>query len=193
MATTASLRGHLEIMNAARPVQEWITHPDTSAPLRERLQLAQRAWAFAVDELALPDNASHRRYARLDRTSPWNVVAAGPYLLTPHRWCFPIIGCIGYRATSTSPAHGPRPRAWRPPDWRSACTAYPRIPRWATATGWEATRCCPPSSAGPRATSRRLLLHELAHQVAYAEAIPRSTNPTPRRWSGWHLFQKLML
>ncbi|WP_312567210.1 aminopeptidase, partial [Diaphorobacter sp.] len=32
-----SLRGHLEIMNAARPVQEWITHPDTSAPLRERL------------------------------------------------------------------------------------------------------------------------------------------------------------
>ena len=99
-----SLRGHLEIMNAARPVQEWITHPDTSAPLRERLQLAQRARAFAVDELALPDNASYRRYARLDRTAAvWNVVAAGPYSLTLHRWCFPITGCIGYRGYFDEP------------------------------------------------------------------------------------------
>ena len=62
-----SLRGHLALLQAARPVQEWIDSPDTPAPLRARLELARKARAFAVTDLALPDNASYRRYARLDR------------------------------------------------------------------------------------------------------------------------------
>lgn len=93
-----SLHGHLALLRAARPVQDWIDDPDTPAPLRARLTLAQKARDFSVAELALPDNASYRRYASLNRRAAvWNVVAAGPYSLTLHRWCFPITGCIGYR------------------------------------------------------------------------------------------------
>ncbi|MBP8225083.1 MAG: aminopeptidase, partial [Acidovorax sp.] len=62
-----SVRGHLQIMQAAEPIDQWITRTDTTPALRERLHLAQRARAFAVAELGLPDNASYRRYADLKR------------------------------------------------------------------------------------------------------------------------------
>ena len=61
------LRGHLALMQAARPLPAWIADDATPAALRERLELAQRARAFAVDTLHLPDNASYRRYADLGR------------------------------------------------------------------------------------------------------------------------------
>ena len=100
-----SLRGHMQIMHAAEPIDDWVARKDISPALRERLQLAQRARAFAVAELGLPDNASYRRYADLKRPAAvWNVVAAPPYSLTLHTWCFPVTGCIGYRGYFTEAA-----------------------------------------------------------------------------------------
>ncbi len=93
-----SAHGHAQLIQAARPLDEWIAQPGTPPALRTRLQLAQRARAFAVAELHLPDNASYRRYADLKRPAAvWNVVAAPPDALTLHTWCFPVTGCIGYR------------------------------------------------------------------------------------------------
>lgn len=93
-----SVGGHLALMNQARPVPEWLADPATPAPLRQRLELAQQLRRFAVDELALPDNASYRRYADLKRPAVvWNVVAAPELSLTLKTWCFPVAGCVGYR------------------------------------------------------------------------------------------------
>ena len=93
-----SVRGHMQLMHAAEPIDRWIARTDIPPALRERLQLAQRARAFAIAELGLPDNASYRRYADLRRAAAvWNVVAAPPDALTLHTWCFPVTGCIGYR------------------------------------------------------------------------------------------------
>ncbi|HEY0200828.1 MAG TPA: aminopeptidase, partial [Burkholderiaceae bacterium] len=93
-----SVRGHLRIMQAAQPVDNWMARADTPAPLRARLALAEHARAFAVAELHLPDNASYTRYADLGRNAAvWNVVAAPPDALTLRTWCFPVAGCVGYR------------------------------------------------------------------------------------------------
>ncbi|HPR45310.1 MAG TPA: aminopeptidase, partial [Ottowia sp.] len=54
--------GHLNLMAAARPVDDWLADPATPAPLRERLALARRIRDFAVSELHEPDNASYHRY-----------------------------------------------------------------------------------------------------------------------------------
>ena len=71
-----SVSGHLQMMNAARPVDDWLADAQTPEQLKQRLHLSQRIRRFAVDELKLPDNASYRRYADLKRTSVvWNVVA----------------------------------------------------------------------------------------------------------------------
>ncbi|MEG2630403.1 MAG: aminopeptidase, partial [Comamonas sp.] len=91
-------RGQLQMLHAARPVADWLEDPGLSPALRAQLQLAQRARDFASQALALPDNASYRRYAVLDRPAAvWNVTAAPPDSLQLHQWCFPVAGCVGYR------------------------------------------------------------------------------------------------
>ena len=93
-----SVQGHLEVVTQARPVESWLSDPTTPEPVKERLRLAQRLRAFAVDELKLPDHASYRRYATLNRSAVvWNVVAAPELSLQPKTWCYPVVGCLAYR------------------------------------------------------------------------------------------------
>ena len=165
-----SLRGHLQLMHAAQPIDQWIARPDTAPALRDRLQLAQRARTFAVTQLGLPDNASYRRYADLHRRAAvWNVVAAPPYALTLHTWCFPVTGCIGYRgyfAEADARAEAAQLAAQGLEVEVYGVPAYSTLgymnwaggdPLLSTFIHW------------PEGDFVRLLLHELAHQVVYAQ------------------------
>ena len=91
-------KGQMQILQAARPIDDWLAEDSTSAALRQRLQTAQQMRRFASRELALPDNGSYTRYAHLQRPfAVWNVVATPAYSLEMHQWCFPVTGCIAYR------------------------------------------------------------------------------------------------
>jgi predicted aminopeptidase len=93
-----SVNGHMAVLNAAKPVQDWLSDASTPDQTKQRLELSQRIREFASSELQLPDNASYRRYADLKRRSAvYNVVAAPEFSLTLSTWCFPVVGCVGYR------------------------------------------------------------------------------------------------
>jgi predicted aminopeptidase len=93
-----SVTGHLQVMQTAKPVDDWLADPKTPEPLKQRLTLARQIRQFAVTQLKLPDNASYHRYASLPRRYVvWNVVAAPEFSLTLKTWCFPVAGCVGYR------------------------------------------------------------------------------------------------
>lgn len=93
-----SAAGHWQVLQASRPVAQWLQDATTPAALKQRLALAQRIRSFAVMELRLPDSASYQRYADLKRSAVvWNVVAAPAFSLTLKTWCFPVTGCVGYR------------------------------------------------------------------------------------------------
>ena len=93
-----SVHGHLTLMRAAKPVQQWVDDAQTAQQLREQLLLSQRIRRFASDALALPDNASYQQYADVQRKAVvWNVVAAPAWSLTLKTWCFPVTGCVSYR------------------------------------------------------------------------------------------------
>ena len=93
-----SIGGHLNLLAAARPVPEWLADPATPDKPKARLELTRQIRDFAVTELDLPDNASYRRYADLQRAAAvWNVVAAPELGLTLETWCFPVVGCVAYR------------------------------------------------------------------------------------------------
>ena len=93
-----AVQGHLALMHAARPIGDWLRDPATPAVLKARLERAQRLRAYAVTALDLPDNASYHGYADLHRAAAvWNVAAAPVDSLTLKRWCFPVLGCVGYR------------------------------------------------------------------------------------------------
>lgn len=166
-----SVGGHVGLLWAARPVGEVLADPATSEALRERLRLSQRMRDFAVQELALPENATYRRYADIGRSAVvWNVVAAPELSLRLRTWCFPVVGCVGYRGyyaeadaqafAEPLKASGDEVAVYGVP----AYSTLGRLPDWpltsdpllSTFVQW------------PEGELARLIFHELAHQVAFA-------------------------
>ncbi len=164
-----AVNGHLDLLQSAKPVDVWTADPATPPALRERLLLSQRMRDFAVSELKLPDNSSYRRYADLNRSAAvWNVVAAPELGLTLKTWCFPVLGCVGYRGYySREPAQALATEL-RSEGWETAVYGVPAystlgLSNWVggdpllnTFVNWN------------EAELARLIFHELAHQVAYA-------------------------
>jgi predicted aminopeptidase len=124
---------------------------------------------FAVTELKEPDNGSYRSYADLKRSAAvWNVVAAPELSLKLQTWCFPVVGCVGYRgyydlaaanaAASPLKADGLEVDVYEVPaystlGWMNWIGGDPLLN---TFVQW------------PEGELSRLIFHELAHQVAYA-------------------------
>ena len=163
-----SVAGHLRLMQAARPVNDWLADARTPDPLRHKLAVAQRIRAFAVSELALPDNASYHRYADLHRRAAvYNVVAAPPLSLTLQTWCFPVAGCVGYRGYFDE---ADARRFAQSLSGDLEVSVYP-VPAYST-LGWMNWAGGDPLLntfiAYPEGELARLIFHELSHQVAYA-------------------------
>jgi len=165
-----SIHGHFSLLNSARPVHEWLADPATPAPLRERLVLSEHMRDFAVEALKLPDNASYRRYADLKRPAAvWNVVAAPELSLALKTWCFPIVGCVGYRGYFDRAAADAEAAELRAQGYEVA--VYP-VPAYSTLGRIPGAYFSDPLLSTfiryPDGDLARLIFHELAHQVAYA-------------------------
>ena len=161
--------GHLRLAQAARPVDQWLSQPALDPALRERLLLSQRIRDYASSALALPDNASYRRYADLGRPAAvWNVVAAPPFSLQLKTWCYPLMGCAGYRGYFDRGAAQALADQLQGEGWE--VQVYP-VPAYST-LGWGNWLGGDPllntfirEGEGELAG---LIFHELAHQQAYA-------------------------
>lgn len=163
-----SVSGHLDMMQRARAVEDWLADPATPAERRERLLAAQRLRDFAVRELALPDNASYRRFADLQRGAVvWNVVAAPALSLQLKTWCYPVAGCAGYRGFFDRAAAQALASELAAQGWEVSVYG---VPAYST-LGWTNWLGGDPLLNtfvdGPEAELAALLFHELAHQVVY--------------------------
>jgi len=187
--------GHLDLMHGARPVPEVVADAATPEPLRQRLQLSQQMRSFAVTELKLPDNNSYRRYADLQRDAVvWNVVAAPELGLTLKTWCFPVMGCVGYRGYFKREEADALAAQLKAEGWEVMVYG---VPAYST-LGWTNWLGGDPLLntfiRWSEAELARLLFHELAHQVVYvnddttfnesfATAVERAGT---RRWLALH-------
>ena len=164
-----SVGGHLDLLQRARPVEQWLAEAGTAEPLKRKLALSQKMRSFAVSELKLPDNTSYTRYADVGRPAVvWNVVATPELSLKLKTWCFPVMGCVGYRGyfdkagadalAAELRAQGLEVDVYGVPaystlGWTNWMGGDPLL---STFIGW------------PDGELARLVFHELAHQVAYA-------------------------
>ena len=90
--------GEMAVLRARVPIRKVIANPDVDPALRERLELALRARAFASDILKLPRNGSYTTYADIHRPFVmWNVFATPALSLQPVEHCFLISGCVAYQ------------------------------------------------------------------------------------------------
>jgi predicted aminopeptidase len=165
-----SATGHLRMLGATRPVDDWLADKEAPGKLKERLALSQRIRKFAVSELKLPDNPSYSRYADLHRQAVvWNVVAAPPYSIELKKSCFPVTGCVGYRGYFDE--HEARAEAARLAKDGLEVNVYP-VPAYST-LGWMNWAGGDPLLNTfinyPEGELARTIFHELAHQVVYAK------------------------
>lgn len=164
-----SVTGHLKLMQAARPVDDWLADEAAPTKLKERLEKARRIRQFAVSALALPDNASYHRYADLQRRAAvYNVVAAPALSLKLETWCFPVAGCVGYRGyflESDAQAFADSL------DNELEVAVYP-VQAYST-LGWTNWAGGDPLLNTfinyPEGELARIVFHELAHQVVYVQ------------------------
>lgn len=164
-----SMGGHLGLVNSARPVSDWLSAPDTPAPLKARLELSQRMRDFAVRELHLPDNRSYRTFADLHRAAAvWNVAAAPELSLKLQTWCYPVVGCVGYKGYFDLPTAEAEGEALRGQGLE--VTVYP-VPAYSTLGKMNWLGGDPLLNTfiqWPEIELARLIFHELSHQVVYA-------------------------
>ncbi|MBC7957919.1 MAG: aminopeptidase [Cytophagales bacterium] len=162
--------GHVSLLNKARPVPDWLADDATPQPLRDRLALSQRMRDFAVNELKLPDNASYRRYADLGRPAAvWNVVAAPELSLALQTWCFPVVGCVGYRGYYDRAGADTLATELRTLGMEATVQAIPAYSTLGKLPGdYFSDPLLNTFIRWTEGELARLIFHELAHQVAYA-------------------------
>jgi predicted aminopeptidase len=158
-------KGHLALMASARPISDWVADPATPDELRGRLLRAQEIRRFAAESLALPDNRSYTAYADLQRPAAvWNVFATPELSLQLKTWCYPVLGCAGYRgyferADAETMAAGLQAAGY---DVNIAA-----VPAYST-LGWFNDPLLNTFINASDVELARLIFHELSHQVVYA-------------------------
>ena len=161
-----AIRGQLGLMNAARPVDQWLADPATPPDLKARLESARRIRTFASRELHLPDNASYTSYADLGRRyAVWNVFAAPQFSVDPHPECFPVTGCVAYRgffSERDAQRYAEKLRAQGYDVYVGGVLAYSTL-------GWFDDPLLSTFIRYPESQVARLVFHELAHQLVYAK------------------------
>jgi predicted aminopeptidase len=163
-----ALGGHLSVLHAAKPVEAWLADPATPPALAERLRLAQQMRDFASSALGLLDNNSYRRYADLQRSAVvWNVVAAPEFGFALKTWCYPLMGCAGYRGYFDREAARAAAEPLRSEGWEVQVQA---IPAYST-LGWSRWLGGDPLLNTfidlPEGELAAMIFHELAHQQVY--------------------------
>ncbi len=164
-----SLSGHLSLVRAAKPVDDWLAQPDLDPEVRRQLVLSQALRAYASSELGLPDNDSYRRYADLQRgAAVWNVVATPELSLQLKTWCYPIMGCAGYRGYFDPKDARELAQQLRKDGYEPYVYGVPAY----SSLGWSNWLGGDPLLNTfiryPEGQLARMIFHELAHQVAYA-------------------------
>jgi len=159
-----SIQGHMELLDAARPIGDVVDDPAVAPPLKQRLERARQMRGYASAELALPDNASYTRYADLKRPyAVWNVFATPELSLQLKHWCYPVVGCAAYRGyfdRDDADAAAAELRA------QGHEVNVAGVPAYST-LGWFADPLLNTFIGGTEGQVAGLIFHELAHQVVY--------------------------
>ena len=157
--------GQMSLISRARPISEVLETSDDPT-LKKQLLRVQAIRAFAVRELALPDNNSYTRYSDLGRPYVvWNVVATPELSLQPYQWCYAIVGCQAYRGyfnEDEARAEAKRLVARGDDVNLGGVAAYSTL-------GWFDDPVLSTFVRYRETELARLLFHELAHQIVYVK------------------------
>jgi predicted aminopeptidase len=159
-------RGEYSMLAARQPIARIIADPTTDAKLKARLELAERARAFASDKLGLPRNASYTNYADLKRPyATWNVFAAPEFSVQAVEHCYLFVGCLAYRGyfdRERAEGEAARLQAKGLDTWVGGSAAYSTL-------GWFADPILNTMMRWDDDELAATIFHELAHQQLFVK------------------------
>lgn len=93
-----SIQGQFEIIQKRQDINPLLSSRKLSNSLRNRLETVLELREFSTAQLGLPNNNSYLSYADLERDYViWNIFATEEFSLSPIKWCYLVVGCLGYR------------------------------------------------------------------------------------------------
>ena len=93
-----SIQGQFEIIQKRQNINILLDNKSLSNTQRKRLETVLELRKFSINQLGLPNNNSYLSYVDLDRDYViWNIFATEEFSLAPVKWCYLIVGCLGYR------------------------------------------------------------------------------------------------
>jgi predicted aminopeptidase len=93
-----SVKGHFNIIQQKRNIDEILQDEAIPDQLKQRLRRVQDIRSFAFAELKLPESDSYTEFADLKRSyALQNLFAAEEFSVKAKQWCYPVVGCAGYR------------------------------------------------------------------------------------------------
>ncbi len=159
-------QGELSLLADAKPIDDWLADPAISVRLKDRLHKVKAIRSFAASELGLPDNGTFKTYTELKRPyALWNVVATPELSMRPTQWCFPVAGCVNYRGYYNKEEAQFFATSLRTEGYDVQVAG---VPAYST-LGWFNDPVLSSFIQYPDPELARLVFHELAHQVAYAQ------------------------
>ena len=167
--------GQIGLLLSREPVAELLEDETLSPELRAQLARSQHLLAYIADELTLQPGKRYRSYVALERDAVvYNLIATPPLSITPHRWCYPIVGCAPYRGYFSREGAETLAARFRE---RGFSTYIGRVSAYST-LGWFADPLLSTFVAWPEPALLELLAHELSHgevwvggAVAFNEAF----------------------
>ena len=179
--------GHAAIMGDREPLEEVLAGDQLSSRERALLEQVPDMLAFAESELAMPAGRSYRQYVALDRSwTVLNLVAAPEFSMEAHKWCYPLVGCLGYRGyfdPARAEREAERLREQGLEVHGGGAVAYSTL-------GWFADPVTSPMLREDLPYLAELLFHELAHRrfwlpgdITFNESLATSVGREgARRW-----------
>lgn len=159
-----AVSGHLGLMGAREPVDDYLARADEDDPVAKRLETAKAALAYAEQVMSLPAGGSYDTLVVTGREAvTWNVIATPPFDLAPRRWCFLVAGCVPYRGyfdPADAARFASRMQARGDDAAVSPASAYSTL-------GWFDDPILDTMLDGSDADLAETLFHELAHQALY--------------------------
>ncbi len=93
-----SAYNQMKLLNSRVPIDEALKDPNLSAEEKRKLELAQKARAFAENDLHLKATQNYTSYVKLDRPYVTYVVSAAyKWELKHYQWSYPFVGKMPYK------------------------------------------------------------------------------------------------
>lgn len=88
----------MKLLNSRIPIDEALKDPNISPEEKKKLELAQKARAFAENDLHLKATKNYTSYVKLDRPYVTYVVSAAyKWELKHYQWSYPFVGKMPYK------------------------------------------------------------------------------------------------